>query len=350
MKKTALALFALVTLQLQAQTLTPEEQSAQIAALTQQVNELQAQTNKWEQVVAALPKISGYVQGQYTNAEDLSTFRMRRVRVSLSGQITPKIDYKIQPELLSFKLLDAYFDYKPFEQFKVKVGQFKVPFTIENPDYSPLRMMMIDYPMVIQRLVGTSEKIGSTTLKTSDRGTGFNLHGALCKGRIAYDFALLNGTDLNIVDNNKSKDVVGRLTLQLVEGWLLSGSYYWGEYGEEYYTRKRWSVGSAYDKGAFVVRGEYVGGKSGLEYGEIDSHGWYALAGVRFCKNWAVAARCENFQEKATVFYEKFDQTNYTLGVSWKPLKYLRLQANYTYEDQTVGHRNLAIVQVTTSF
>lgn len=350
MKKLLLALFLLVGFGVQAQTMTAEEQEARIQQLTEEVNALNKRATTWDKITKALPKISGYAMSRYTYNGDESTFRMRRVRISLAGEISPKIDYRLQAELVSFKLLDAYVNYKPFDELKIKAGQFKIPFTIENTDYSPTKMILLDYPMVMDRLVAMSEKIGSTTLKSTGRELGVNLHGALFDGVLNYDVAVFNGAGLNVTDNNKSKDVVARLKLNPIEGLTLSGSYYWGEYGEEHYARERFSVGGVYDCSCFVVRAEYISGVTGFESGEIDSEGWYALAGWRFDEGkWAVAARFDTFTENTDI-RSATQQNNYTVGVAWKPLKFLRLQANYVHEDMAMDNRNVGILQVTASF
>ncbi len=350
MKRILLALFAFAALEVSAQTATSEEQAAQIAKLTEEVNQLKERGSKWDKVVDALPKISGYVMGRYTYAGNESSFRLRRVRLTIAGDICPQIDYKLQAELSSFKLLDAYVNYKPFEQLKVKAGQFKVPFSIENTDYSPTKMILIDHPMAMQRLMGFDEQIGDATLKNTGRELGMNLYGALFEGRIAYDLGVFNGAALNGVDNNKSKDVAARLMVKLLDGWRVSASYFRGEYGKEYYARERWSVGTAYDKGAWIARAEYFGGKTGFEDAEVDADGWYVLGGYRFCDGkWSVAARYDTFTEN-TDLRDETEQTNYTVGVAWKPIKNLRLQGNYVYEDHAVGHRNVAMLQLTASF
>lgn len=351
MKKFLLALFLISTFGVQAQTLTQEEMQAQIATLTEEVNNLQQKGNTWEKLTKAMPKISGYVMGRYMYNGDESTFRLRRVRVSISGDLTSKLDYKFQAELASFKLLDAYFNYKPFDQLKIKAGQFKVPFTIENTDYTPTKMILMDHPMVLDRLVGTSEKIGNATLKNAGRELGVDLHGAFFEGMLKYDVAVFNGAGLNVTDNNKSKDVVARLMLTPVKGLTLSGSYYWGEYGDEYYARERFAVGAVYDCKHFIVRGEYIGAKTGFEEGIVDQEGWYALAGWKVNEQWMVAARYDSFTEN-TEFRSATEQANYTFGVAWKPYKFIRLQANYVHEDRMegFGHRNVGMVQATVSF
>ncbi len=351
MKKLLLALFLVGTFGVQAQTMTQEEMQAQIASLTEEVNTLKQKGTTWDKITKALPKISGYVMGRYTYNGDESTFRLRRVRVSLAGDLTPKLDYKFQAELSSFKLLDAYFNYKPFDELKIKAGQFKVPFTIENTDYTPTKMILMDHPMVLDRLVGSSEKIGDATLKSTGRELGIDIHGAIFKGILNYDLAIFNGAGLNTTDNNKSKDVVARLKLTPVKGLTISGSYYWGEYGQDFYARERWSVGAVYDSKHLLVRAEYVGAKTGFEDKELDQDGWYALAGWRFNDKWMVAARYDTFTENTDARSET-EQTNYTIGMAWKPYKFIRLQANYVHEDmmQGKGHRNVGMLQATVSF
>lgn len=355
MKKFLLALFLVGTFGVQAQNLTQEEMQAQIASLTEEVNTLQQKSNTWDKFTQAMPKISGYVMGRYMYNGDESTFRLRRVRVSVAGDLTPKLDYKFQAELSSFKLLDAYFNYKPFDQLKIKAGQFKVPFTIENTDYTPTKMILMDHPMVLDRLVGTSEEIGDTMLKTAGRELGIDLHGAFFEGMLKYDVAVFNGAGLNVTDNNKSKDVVARLMLTPVKGLTISGSYYWGEFGDMYYARERFAVGAVYDCKHFLVRAEYIGAKTGLE-GQydvinVDQEGWYALAGWRINEKWMMAARYDTFTED-TEARSATEQVNYTFGVAWKPYKFIRLQANYVHEDrmQGFGHRNVGMVQATLSF
>lgn len=363
MKKLLLALFLVGTFGVQAQTMTQEEMQAQIASLTEEVNTLKKKGETWDKITKALPKISGYMMGRYTYAddasewgEDLSSFRLRRVRVSLAGDITPKLDYKFQAELAGFKLLDAYFNYKPFEQLKIKAGQFKVPFSIENTDYTPTKMVLMDHPMVLDRLVGTSEVVGMTTFSNAGREMGIDLHGAFFGGILNYDVAVFNGAGLNVKwDDNKSKDVVARLKVTPVKGLTISGSYYWGESGDEFYARERFAVGAVYDSKHLIVRGEYIAGKTGIESDDdivnIDQDGWYALAGWKFNDKWAAAVRYDSFTENTDARSESI-QNNYTVGVSWRPYKFIRLQANYVYEDCMKGmaHRNVGMVQATLSF
>ena len=99
----------------------------------QQVDNLQGKVDR-------MPKFSGFVQGMYLANfdEDFkltdNTFRMRRVRLSVEGNLAKGLTYKIQGDFSrSPMLVDAFLKYKPCNEFAIQIGQFKTPFSIESP-------------------------------------------------------------------------------------------------------------------------------------------------------------------------------------------------------------------------
>lgn len=350
MKKWIIGLFLFAAAGAHAQQMTDEEEQAAIRQLTEEVQSLKQEQSTWAKIKAALPTLSGYAQIRYTYGTDVSEFKLRRVRLSLAGSITPKIDYKLQAELSSFKLLDAYVDYKPFNQLKIKAGQFKIPFSIENTEYTPTRMELLDYPLALQKLMGFSETVGKGIISATGRDTGLSLRGSFFGNILSYDLGVFNGTGVAASENNKSKDVAARLMLRPVEGLTIAGSYFWGEYDTACYARERSSFGACYDRGPLVLRAECFFGTTGIDgQGEVDSDGYYALAGWRFGPKWLLAARYDTFTADVDA-RSATRQTNYTIGLSWIPLKRIRLQAEYTHEDLSIAHANGVMVQVTASF
>ena len=98
-----------------------------------------------------MPRISGFVQGMYqANLSDEgelkdNTLRMRRVRLSVDGNLSKTVSYKIQGDFTrSPMLVDAFIKYKPCREFAIQVGQFKTPFTIESP-INPVNLEIFDY-------------------------------------------------------------------------------------------------------------------------------------------------------------------------------------------------------------
>ena len=315
-----------------AQTVSEQVQSAQLEQLTEEVNTLKEKGSAWDKILKAMPKISGYAQLRYDymDGDDTqSTFQVRRVRVILDGQIAPKLDYRVQAELAgSFALQDAYFSYKPLEGLKLSVGQMKLPFSIENPDIGPTKLEFIDYPMAMTYLVGSEESFGRDVLKAGGRDIGAKFFGSLANGIVGYDLGVYNGSGINCKDNNKSKDVVGRLSIRPVKGLLLSGSYLYGEFGSDYIKRERWGAGVFYDYGRWMVRSEYIGGNTGKDRSE----GLYVAGGYRFCKTWMAVARYDVYA-MGKLYSDVNTSTVYTAGINWRPVKNFLFQANYAFKD-----------------
>lgn len=319
-----------------------------------------------------IPRISGYVQAGYEWSDGSSSFFIKRVRLDLRGDIARKLDYRVQLEFASSpKIVDAYLQYRPFRQLNFKLGEYKIPFTIENTDYVPLKFELIEYPLALQRLMGFAEPIGGRmdggvmqggeTLKDTGRDMGLTLHGSFfpCGERalLSYDVGVLNGAGINLRDNNRSKDVVARLTLRPVRGLTLSGSWYGGEYGADCLERQRVSAGVCYDRGRGVVRGEWIGGRTGYaateEYaaGTFDSSGWYVLGGVRLTPTLMPVVRYDTLLPDTASADSR--QTNWTAGILWHPVRPLRCQLNYTYEHYAapgMTDRNVVAVMLTGIF
>ena len=125
-----------------------------VAELSAQLEALKARTSTWDKIAARLPRISGYVQTGYEWSETSSTFFIKRVRLNLAGDIAEKLDYRVQIEFCGPKIVDAYIRYRPFEQLNFQLGEYKLPFSIENTDYVPLKYEFIEYPLSLRRLMG----------------------------------------------------------------------------------------------------------------------------------------------------------------------------------------------------
>ena len=350
----------------------PAAETPSLESLAAEVAALKAHSAAHTARLDRIPRISGYVQAGYEWSDESSSFFIKRVRLDLRGALARTLDYRVQLEFASSpKIVDAYLQYRPFRQLNFKLGEYKIPFTIENTDYVPLKFELIEYPLALQRLMGFAEPIGGRyvggamqggeTLKDTGRDMGLTLHGSFfpCGERalLSYDVGVLNGAGINLRDNNRSKDVVARLTLRPVRGLTLSGSWYGGEYGADCLERQRVSAGVCYDRGRGVVRGEWIGGRTGYaateEYaaGTFDSSGWYVLGGVRLTPTLMPVVRYDTLLPDTASADSR--QTNWTAGILWHPVKYLRCQLNYTYEHYAapgMTDRNVVAVMLTGIF
>ena len=295
--------------------------AATVERLSAEVETLKGRSAAADRILSRLPRISGYLQLGYEWSDDASTFFVKRARVDFQGDISPKIDYRLQLEFASPKIVDIYLRYKPLEALNVQVGQFKVPFSIENTHYVPLKYEFIEYSMAVCRLMGFTDVCG---VNATGRDLGAQLYGGLIDrdgySILNYNVGVFNGEGINIKDKNKSKDVVARLMVQPLRALSFAGYYYWGEVGTDYARRTRYGGGVCYDDGCWVT------------------------------PKWLPAARFEQFDEVAGRSAAR--QTNYTAGVTWQPFKHLRCQLNYTYEQYggTNPDRNVVKAMLTGIF
>ena len=59
------------------------------------------------------------------------------MRLILAGDLAPKLGLpRASSKLLAPRMVRCPYDYRPLRQLKLKRRQFKIPFTIENTDYT----------------------------------------------------------------------------------------------------------------------------------------------------------------------------------------------------------------------
>ena len=329
-----------------AQQVDSLRRESDIEQLTDRVNKESEKIRKIDKWIDALPKFSGYLQAGYTwnqdNAVDISTFKVNRLRLILAGDISKMFDYKLQFEGFSnsvdqqkkalVTVLDAFIRAKIHPSLYVQVGQFPISLSIENYDLSPGTIEFISFSSVVNRMVTRNAITGFANY---GRDAGVMLTGSFLPkdgySLLSYNFALLNGSQLNQPDNNKSKDIVARLTVQPYKNFRVSGSVNWGEYSSsitngKYIGMTRYVVGGYYESSDFIARSEF--GHQYSKVGRVKESMYYVMAGYNF-----------NYGLTPLVRYDVFDnlnmdegkETNLGVGLLYRPLKNLRVQANYTY-------------------
>lgn len=310
----------------QAQTTTND-----VEALQERVEQLEKKSS-FKSFADKHLKLSGYLQaGVEWNQHDKTSFYLRRARVSLSGDIVDsKLDYRLQVDMAgSPKVCDLYLRYRPLKEIGAQIGQFKLPFSLENELYGPTKFEFIQYSYLTTLLVRNDKTLDG--ISATGRDMGAQIFGGFIHkdgySIINYNIGVFNGSGINNKDNNKSKDIIGRLIIKPIKGLSISGSYMYGETsfnGNAYMKSPRWAVGAIYDVRHWIARVEYAQAK----FGEANADAFYALAGYHFERPWSVVARYEFLN---TDFADLLSQDRITLGAVYKPIKYLRLQLNYSY-------------------
>lgn len=211
--------------------------------------------------------LSGYTQVNYEYREGSDGFRIKRARLGLSGDVFRNIHYKLQVNVdKSPALLDGLIEVSFRPQLKLTLGQFKVPFSLENLTSSSA-LDTINRSQTVENLCPGRD------IRASGRDIGITLNGQF--SWINFSFGIFNGSGINSPDLNSHKDVAARLAFHPV-GFLSVGlSRYDGRYSpsEEAsaFERERTGIDIFYVQGAFTFKGEYIFGR--------DEHtkksGWY---------------------------------------------------------------------------
>ena len=306
--------------------------------------------------------ISGWMNIQYDYESQLSndgmtldqinTFNVRRARLDFKGNITKNLEFRVQGDLAGTpKLVDGFVKVKLHKSFNIQVGQFKIPFTFENPQ-SPLTLEGIEYAQVISKLSGYTDISGVSTY-SGGRDVGVMIYGNFFKfereGKeipiLTYKLGVFNGNGMNKKDANLLKDIAGSVEVcPGVEGLMLAASYYGGNYylsgaAKDDANRDRFTVGGKYETGRLTIRSEYIIGNTEMAGGEgvynLESDGFYVSAGYWFnMKEQRIrpVARYDFFRKD--IHDHELNSTYYMVGIDWWPYKNLRLLVNYTMKDK----------------
>lgn len=281
-------------------------------------------------------KVSGFVQAGYTaddNENVNNTFYIKRARMSLSGNLLKegekKIDWKMQAEFSGDpKLIDFYVKYAFNDHIGIQLGQAKTPLSYENSEYSPVKLEMIDYSLVVRNL--------AMSYGCTGRDLGVQLFGKFLPqdgySLITYQAGLFNGNGINSINNsddNQGKDFIGRIMVNPFKELTLS-AYNLSRMGESKnpYNFARTGFGANYDTESLYGRVEYMSGyANGLQ-----QTGAYALAGYKFNESLNAGIRYDYYTANVD---GKAKSDHITAGVSYYPVKNLRLQANYIFKMET---------------
>lgn len=225
-------------------------------------------------------KLSGYgmTQYQYSSRENdkSNTFNLRMFRLALDGRIMDEFYWKAQVQLngntstlgSSPRVVDLFAEWQRYSTFRVKIGQFKRPFTFENPIH-PITQGFMSYSQNVLKLVGMSDRTGEHASNGRDLGVqiqGDFLPNAEGRNILYYQLGVFNGQGTNTKDVDQRKDVIGGIWVAPIKGLRL------GVFGWE---------GSAARKGTWTD--ENGNSHSGVR--SLPKHR-YAISGEYLCNDW----------------------------------------------------------------
>ncbi len=320
-----------------------------------------AQKSEWFQNM----KLSGYGMVQYQasdkeNAEQ-NSFQLRLVRVALDGRAADDFAYKAQMQIngnsfdtdasgktnsLTIRLVDLWGEWQKFDFFKVKAGQFKRPFTFENPMH-PITQGFMSYSQNVSKLAGFADRTGEHAC--NGRDIGLQVQGDFLKvadrNWLHYQVGVFNGEGINVKDRNNRKDIIGGLWVMPVEGMRI-GAFGWNGYREGVGEKNRYALSADYVKNDWTFRSEYVHSQGyGADVTKGDkADGFYALCIAPIQKNKChVKARYDLYRDQKTWGSSK---TYYEVGADYLFSKNLQLNVEYARVNERAGHHNYNLIDV----
>lgn len=186
-------------------------------------------------------------EGRFGSGAIDDRFRLRRLRINVTGEFTEQFDFKLEGEFAqsdttltvrdatgktlasnstrtSFGGLDLFANFHQFPEFQIKIGQYKAPFGLEQIS-SDAKLFTLERSQV-------------TSALTAERQIGVQIWGKPFtnvfpeqKDLLTYYAGIFNGTGRNIsVNDNDQYMYAGRLELQPWKG-KISDAEAWLRFG-----------------------------------------------------------------------------------------------------------------------
>ena len=282
-------------------------------------------------------QVSGYTHILYSWWEEgVDSFLVKRARLSLSGEILRKMKFKLQADAVkSPVLVDAQVDLEFSLALGLRIGQFYVPFSLENRTSSSM-LDTILRSQVVDKLA-PSRDIGSP---------GRDIGAMLC-GKysfVEYMAGFFNGSGVNKADTNAHKDFSVRVVLRPAAFISIGGSLYNGRHspaqGDNPFTRDRMGIDVSLDSGAFSGRAEYISGQDN----QTRKAGWYIQGGYFIStKKIQAVCRLDSYDPDKDAVSDRNDIL--TFGLNWYFSEKTKLQVNYnSYRKEGSGVSNSALL------
>ena len=363
-----------------------------LAAIAFVTSNVSAQTTKWIDNV----KLSGYGIAQYQlttqdNAKS-NSFNLRLGRVSIDGRLFNDWAWKVQIQFngntstlgSSPRVVDLFTEWQKYTFFRVKIGQFKNPFTFENPIH-PITQGFMGYSQVVSKFAGFSDRAG--THSSNGRDIGVQIQGDLLKnaaGRnlLHYQVGVFNGQGINVKDVDEQKNIIGGVWVMPVKGMRI-GWFGWtrsyarkGTWTDAYgvpqsgvrkLQQRRYAISAEYVVDDWTFRSEYAHStgeafaKSLVSTNDAaakdcnigsngnKAQGVYALVIAPIIKQKLYGkARYDMYQPSKGA--EK-QRTLYEVGLNYDFNKSVRLSTEYAYvHDRSLAKPNYSLVDAQLSF
>ena len=325
------------------------------------------------------PKFSGYMMGQYQSTikdqDNSNGFNLRIARLSVTGRVLEDFEYKIQGQINgntstmgdSPRIVDLYTEWQKYSFAKIKVGQFKRPFTFENP-MNPIDQGFMGYSQNVNKLAGFGDRHRNHS--SNGRDIGIQLQGDLLKtssGRslVHYQIGVFNGQGINVKDVDNKKDIIGGAWVSPVKG-LRIGAFGWtGSYARKdkgtnnivSLNQHRYAFSVEYKNADWQLRSEYIHSTGGAFKNSDENDatlnsgignkadGVYALCIAPIIKG-KLRAKCRYDLYRQSAEWSS-SRTQYEVGLNWLLHKNLEIQSEYALiNDRQLANHNYSVIDL----
>ena len=302
-------------------------------------------------------RISQVSTDTYNNLDVARVILFAVGKLGVENQFGYMVMYDFGPNPM---LHELYGEWMPMDALNLRIGQYKTPFTIENP-MSPTRIETIYFTRSALAMSGSAGDFnqfnpdGTYGGVKAGRDPGIQISGKLFAKddfhQLTYFGGLFNGTGLNIDDNNSHKDFLGSLYYYPVKELRVGGSLYSGKLYHSFgdsdvlaanHVRNRWAASAEYSGKKFYARSEYIQANDG----GLDRCGAYASAVWKIVPDkWEVLGKYDYYNDNMDASGNEV--SDITVGANYY-LSYLsRIQLNYIYTDnKALGTNNLLAAQL----
>ena len=273
-------------------------------------------------------RFMGFLQHHVSNGinrDDPWDFNVRRVRFGVRGNVNERVNFVVvagalEPPNRTPQPVNAFIDVTFSHAFKLRAGQFFVPFGLEGQQ-SITRNPAIERSLVVRRL----------NTHRMFRDIGVQLSGRL--GIFGYQLAVLNGQGANATERVDRKNVAGRVSISPRNNIEIGVSGQSGNYVPEstpgsYFDRNRFGVDIDYRLAGLHLRSEFIYRQDELPLNrEQNWSGGYLLGDVKLHRDLSITGRFEYLE--TDIESSIHTMRSYLLGVNYILYENIRVSANY---------------------
>ncbi len=260
-------------------------------------------------VFAGDVNVSGYLQTRYDaveNGDDEAS--INRARLRFWGSATERVSYNILVDGVTDQILwAAHIDMEAIERFKVRVGQFKTPFSYEY--------------LTSSANLDTIERSNPVDSLSSKYDIGMQVEGDLAPVKCIV--GIFNGEGKNVGDRNDQKDFVERLEVVISPDAQVGVSAYQGKKGFQEYEIERLGGNFILAHEPISIKGEYIA----VDDNGIDRDGYYISLGYYITPKYQGILKYDVYDPDRDISDNK--QGTFTVGLNCFIYDDVKLQGNY---------------------